>query len=270
MSVVNQFIALLNAKGSPVRYRRNSAEARLCPCRTPEGFRDPRFHLELQRYSATLTVEPGAINPGVVADYALAAADASGTEAFPLIPMDGVFGQVAPWRAHITGITFPKRGNVDHYNVYRGDNGGTRAYVGSILRTDASFIDNLAVGGAALIDPVICNEAGLIPVSPIDLQVKAFVQPIQSTRATRLNNEILTQLFGEVQADDHLGIFPCSWKNAALNFRDWSQSGDEFIEYDGQRFLVVNSNKIPDPSDGNPNHHWEVGLRLITQVVISD
>jgi len=54
-----------------------------------------------------------------------------------------------------------------------------------------------------------------------------------------------------------------------LNFRNWSQSGEDYLEYDGQRFLVVNANKIPDPSDGNPAHHWEAGLRLISSQVIT-
>lgn len=194
----------------------------------------------------------------------MAAVDTAGTEASPLIPMDGVFGQIAPWKAHVHTITFPIRGSVDHYNVYRGDNGNARGFVGSISRGDTDFFDNHPAAGIGQIEPVICNESGLIPVAPVDISVKAFVQPIQSTRATRLNDEILTQLFGEVQADDHLGIFPYQWGATVLNFRNWSQSGDEFVEYDGQRFLVVNTNKIPDPSDGNPNHHWEVGLRLIS------
>lgn len=111
----------------------------------------------------------------------------------------------------------------------------------------------------------ICDENGMLPDSgaTIDISVKAFVQPIQSTRATRLSTEYIEQMFGQVEADDHLGIFPCEWAGKTLNFRDWSQSGEDFVEYDGQRFLVVNANKLPDPDDGNPNHHWEVGLRVI-------
>lgn len=111
-----------------------------------------------------------------------------------------------------------------------------------------------------------CNEAGMLAnnATTVNVIVKAFVQPIQSTRATRLSTEYVEQMFGTVEADDHLGIFPCEWMKISLNFRGWSRSGEDYIEYDGQRFLVVNANKIPDPSDGNPNHHWEVGLRLIS------
>lgn len=106
------------------------------------------------------------------------------------------------------------------------------------------------------------NEQGMIDPVVIEAAVKAFIQPIQSTRATRLSGEYIFSMFGEVQADDHLGIFPLEWGNVVLNFYDWSQAGEDFIMYDGRRFLVVNANKIPDPSGGD-FHHWEVGLRLM-------
>jgi hypothetical protein len=111
----------------------------------------------------------------------------------------------------------------------------------------------------------VCNEEGMLPdpTNTTEITVKAFVQPIQSTRATRLSAEYLTQMFGEIQSDDHLGIFPVDWQGKSLNFADWSQAGEDYIEYAGRRFIVVNANLIPDPSDGNPRHHWEVGLRLI-------
>jgi hypothetical protein len=112
----------------------------------------------------------------------------------------------------------------------------------------------------------MCDENGMLSQSgtTTDIIVKAFMQPIQSTRATRLSTEQLLLMFGEVQADDHLGIFPYTWLNTVLNFRDWGRSGEDFVEYNGQRFTIVNANLIPDPSDGNPAHHWEVGCRLIS------
>lgn len=117
----------------------------------------------------------------------------------------------------------------------------------------------------------ICDESGMLPdpTATVDITVKAFVQPIQSTRATRLSSEYIEQMFGQVQADDHLGIFPIAWLGKTLDFRDWSQSGQDFIEYDGQRFLVVNANKIADPDGGDPNHHWEVGMRVISDVALA-
>jgi hypothetical protein len=161
MSTVPAFLTLLNYHASYARYFRSSDSSVPCPCRTPEGFRDPGWHL------------------------------------------------------------------------------------------------------SAPPDTPVCNEAGMLPTDPVDLVVKAFVQPIQSTRATRLSTEYIQEVFGTVEADDHLGIFPISWGGVELKFDLWSQSGDDFIEYDGKRFFVINSNIIPDPGDGNPKHHHEVGLRLI-------
>jgi hypothetical protein len=100
--------------------------------------------------------------------------------------------------------------------------------------------------------------------SEVKTTVKGFIQPIQSTRATRLQTELLQLFFDEIQADDHLGILPVVWQSTSLNFYDWGRSGEDYIEYNGRRFTVVNANLIPDPADGNPAHHWEVGLRLIT------
>jgi hypothetical protein len=162
MTTIPQFIALLTTNGSSVRYRRSDSMVP-CPCRTPEGFRDPIWHLQ---------------NP----------------------------------------------------------------------------------------EAPMCDENGMLAESgtTADIIVKAFMQPIQSTRATRLSTEQLLVMFGEVQADDHLGIFPYTWLNTVLNFRDWGRSGEDFLEYNGQRFTIVNANLIPDPSDGNPAHHWEVGCRLIS------
>jgi hypothetical protein len=111
----------------------------------------------------------------------------------------------------------------------------------------------------------MCDENGMLsdPNALSDLIVKAFCQPIQSTRATRLNSEVIAAMFGDIQADDHLGIFPVEWQGTTLNFRQWGMSGEDYVEYANQRFTIVNSNLIPDPDDGNPWHHWETGLRLI-------
>lgn len=111
----------------------------------------------------------------------------------------------------------------------------------------------------------VCNERGMLP-DPANSQitnVKAFVQPAQSTRLTRLSDEYLEQMFGDIQTDDHVGIFPYEWNGITLEFRDWSQVGEDYLLYDNRKFFVVNANLIPDPSDGNPHHHWECALRLI-------
>jgi len=101
----------------------------------------------------------------------------------------------------------------------------------------------------------------MLPGSPTDITVKAFIQPIQSTRATRLATERLVELFGEIQTDDHLGIFPIVWNSVALNFYDWGQAGEDYVQYDGRKFQVVNANKMPHP-EGMSDGHWEVALRL--------
>ena len=101
------------------------------------------------------------------------------------------------------------------------------------------------------------------PGTTVDVVVKGFVQPIQSTRATRLQDERFLAMFAEFQQDDHLAILPCEWAGITLNLYDWGDAQEDWIEYNGRRFQVVNANLIPDPDDGNPFHHWEGGLRLI-------
>jgi hypothetical protein len=111
----------------------------------------------------------------------------------------------------------------------------------------------------------LCNEAGFLSGTPTHIPLKAFVQPIQSTRATRLSTEYLLQMFGDIQADDHLGVFPKTWGSVTLNFKNWGRSGEDYIEFDGCRYTVVNANLLADASGGAVNHHWELGLRLITK-----
>lgn len=158
MSTKQQFIQLLTIHGSPVIFHREEGGTD-CPCLTPEGFRDPAWHVA---------------NPN------------------------------AP----------------------------------------------------------VCNADGKIPVIT-QISLKGFVQPAQSTRATRLSSEDLQQLFGTIRVDDHIGILPCEWNGQVLNFDDWSQNGEDWIECNNVRYLIVNVNILPDPSDGNPNHHVEAGLRVI-------
>lgn len=157
--VVENFLEIVNRHGSYARFHREDWTVK-CPCRTPEGYRDPEWHL---------------LNPN------------------------------AP----------------------------------------------------------VCNEQGMLSGPTTSMWVKCWVQPIQSTRATRLSAEYIGMLVGEFQSDDHLGIFPVYWNGTRLEFREWSQHGEDFIEYNGRRFMVVNANLFADPLDGNPEHHWEVGLRLM-------
>lgn len=112
-----------------------------------------------------------------------------------------------------------------------------------------------------------CNEAGMLidDGSTTEILVKGFVQPVQSSAVRRLTSEALVSMFGEIQADDHVGIFPVEWAGEYLNFFGWGESGEDWLKYDDRNFQVVSVNLIPDPDDGNPRHHWELGLRLVSE-----
>lgn len=160
MSATTDFLGLLNVHGQDVRYHRSDSVIP-CPCLTPEGFRDPEWHLA---------------NPG------------------------------AP----------------------------------------------------------VCNENGMLPDpgATVDVNLKAFVQPSQSTRATRMSAEYIAAMFGEIQEGDHIGIFPCSWGSSTVEFYNWGQSGEDWLLYNGRYYSVVAANLFAAPDTGEPRHHWEVGMRL--------
>lgn len=111
----------------------------------------------------------------------------------------------------------------------------------------------------------VCNAAAMLPQpgTTDEFNVKAFVQPIQSGAVRRLTTEALQQIFGEIESDDHIGFFPVVWQGKMLNFYGWGSATEDWIRYNGRDFTVVAVNLIPDPSDGNPYHHYEVGLRLV-------
>lgn len=104
-----------------------------------------------------------------------------------------------------------------------------------------------------------CNEQAFLALTT-EYAIKGVAQPAQ-TRYTRADQRA-NALLGEIQMDDRLGIFPCEWDGHVLNFDDWSDAGEDFIVYDNRRYVVVAADKLADV-DGDPNHHWEVGLRLI-------
>jgi len=110
----------------------------------------------------------------------------------------------------------------------------------------------------------VCDERGFLhdPNATVEIMVKAFVQPSQTTRATRMAPEYLIQMFGEIQEGDHIGIFPCVWEGAQLNFYEWSQNGDDWVLYNSRYYMVVAANLFAEPDTGYPRGHWEIGLRL--------
>jgi hypothetical protein len=156
-ATIPQLVSLLNTAGSDVTYHRESGGTP-CPCRTPEGFRDPEWH-------ASHPLEP------------------------------------------------------------------------------------------------VCNEEGFLGVTIVEIAVKAAVQPAVSRGVTRVAERV-DALLGEVQQDDHIGIFPVHWGGQALDFSTWGDAGDDYVIYDGRRYIAVSADKLPD-IDGDPDHHWEVGLRLV-------
>jgi hypothetical protein len=106
----------------------------------------------------------------------------------------------------------------------------------------------------------VCNELGLLAPVVVNFIVKASVQP--AAYGYRRVNQRAEELLGEVEKDDKLGIFPCVWNGNPVSFEDWSDGGEDYVIYDGERYFAAGADKVPD-IDGDPNHHWEVGLRLI-------
>lgn len=276
VSTVPSFITLLQQHASPARYHRATNTGPICPCRTPEGFRDPEFHLSMKKYGPiSYEVEAGPIPVSTLLYSFVGVNDANVSMSPPILTSSITSDN--PFQVKFT-VLFPKQQSISAFAVYRGVDGAGAVKISDVprpvvsdLEPTAIFTDNIPLGtvGPSFIEPMLCNEVGRIPAPPDDFMVKAFCQPIQSTRATRLSTEYIEQVFGNVEADDHLGIFPIIWGGRELFFSEWSQSGDDFIEYDGERFMVINANKIPDPGDGNPDHHWEVGLRKIDEQGLS-
>lgn len=106
-----------------------------------------------------------------------------------------------------------------------------------------------------------CNEQGFLNATVTEFSVKASIQPASRMTAGR-GAQRANDLLGDVERDDMIGIFPVVWGGNTLNFLDWGTAGEDFILYDDRRFVAVDADKFPDV-DGDPNHHWEVGLRLV-------
>lgn len=114
---------------------------------------------------------------------------------------------------------------------------------------------------------VVCNDAGFLP-DAIEVTTKAIVIPIWlggRRSSESISMKAITVQFGEVQTDDHIGIFPIQSGAEVLNFDNWSPAGEDYIEYRGMRFIVIAWNLVPDPHDTSRLHHWEVGLRRINR-----
>lgn len=109
-------------------------------------------------------------------------------------------------------------------------------------------------------DAPVCNERGFL-ATVTEFAVKGSVQPAQTgyTRLAQRANELL----GDVRRDDRFAVIPCEWGGNEVDLSNWSDAGDEFLLYDELRYTVVSFDTLPDV-DGDPRHHYECGLRLLS------
>lgn len=106
----------------------------------------------------------------------------------------------------------------------------------------------------------VCNEQGFLTTA-LEVTLKAIVQPAYGGQALSRMNQAANRLLGDIQVDDKLGVFPCVWGNTVIDFTGWSEAGEDYILYDGDRYIVVAYDKLAD-INGDTDHHWECGLRL--------
>lgn len=109
----------------------------------------------------------------------------------------------------------------------------------------------------------VCNEQGFLAATVTEFTVKASIQPAE-VRSRSRPAERANDLLGDIERDDHIGIFPTSWQGTRIDFSEWSEAGEDYILYDGRRFIVIAVDKAPD-IDGSSDHHFEVGLRLVRE-----
>jgi hypothetical protein len=108
----------------------------------------------------------------------------------------------------------------------------------------------------------ICNEVAWLPTVD-EFPIKAAIQAVSAGGIRRSRaSELIEGMFpGEVRTDDHIGIFPVTWQGHTLELADFSDTGEDYILYDNRRFIIISNDKLPD-IDGDPNHHWECGMRI--------
>lgn len=106
----------------------------------------------------------------------------------------------------------------------------------------------------------VCNEQGYL-TEPVEFVFKGSIQPASTTyRRVSQRAEVL---LGDVMVGDKFAVLPCEWGGNVIDLDDWSEAGEDYLMYDSKRYTVVSFDKLADV-DGDPSHHWEVGLRLLT------
>ena len=288
-ATIPQLVELLNTMGSDVMYHREEPGSP-CPCLTPEGFRDPAWHRTHVQGDSIYTPLPVSLQAAVdnafantqqpdgidvaiffawvVDQYTTLVVNTYGrgftdyTEAMQSLVDAGVSTAQTDWGL-LGSSKVDGAGRQWFFSTIPGvalDNYPDMTTTSHTAATGDFNMQSIGVAKTQYMTNPMCNEEGIIPFVTT-APVKASIQPAtlgQRGRAAERAN----QLLGEIQRDDHFGIFPVTWGGVTLDFSAFSDSGDDFIVYDGRRFLVVAADKIPD-IDGDPNHHWEVGLRLI-------
>ena len=109
-----------------------------------------------------------------------------------------------------------------------------------------------------------CNAAGFLFTTLLEETVMAFVLPASSIR----NTNYISQLFGEIRVDDHLGIFPVAAPDGTVfDFSTWSPANENYIMVGTTKYAVVGYSLVPDPDNTSNQHHWELALRKVDPVV---
>lgn len=271
------FERLVSKKGASILWHRENGQFTYpCSCRTPEGFRDPDKHLAVNRLIKDFSVVNGITFPALSVVHYLVV---------PLVisQRDSVLREIGPGLQQAISVgSSPSDiqlqfqipaifvNILQSINVYRsvGDLNHFE-FVQNINSSNLLWTDTHPIGpgtdSLVDVDIPLCNDDGFVP-DVIEKIVKGFVQPAFIGLRSR-SNQIMIEAFGEVQSDDHIGIFPLEFGNYKLDFTDWSDAGSDWLEFNGMRFIAVTSNQVPAPDNANLNHHWEVALRRINEDV---
>lgn len=241
MSHVAQFEARAKRNGSAIIFHREDGGS-VCPC-VRGGARDPEWHVANPLEPKCNQV--GHYNPD---ERFLRTAVAA------LPSRDGT----AVWSFVTDGVTYELQQGSSNLQLEAidEDRGPNHRVTGlHAANNDPMDVDVFHITVANGRWP----NVNLYPVI-VTKTIKGFVQPAQVLRGN--SRETTIQLFGgQVERDDHIGIIPYRYSGSVIDFQNWSAAGEDWIEYNGRRYLVVAANLVPDPASGIP-HHWELALRL--------
>lgn len=269
MSVV-EFQAALRKMGSDIVYHREQGGIE-CPCRAPEGYRDPSWHVRWQRalvLAEQVDVGTAQFDGTTGVTYYVFASDGYFTDVpvVTVVPAHGKSVKLVLASEVFSGRTVTIGRQTYDSIAQSADNTEPIYLVGTFTVGSLPFeIDDvwsLSLAGQTLPvgTPATCNEQGFL-ADVVEFVIKGSIQPAQTgyLRVSQRSNALL----GEVLVGDKLGILPCVWDGNPLDLDRWSDAGEDYLLYDGRRYMVVSFDKLPDV-DGSPNHHYECGLRLLS------